>query len=428
MDADRSINKAGLLAGGGPWFHGWNVLAAGFTSLAFGVGLTSGCFAVFVLPLETSLHAKRYEIQLAVSALFYGMVVLAPLVPLLIRRTSIRFCLLTGITALSAGLMLLSLAQSAMHVVVVYALLMAGGTTFAGMIPCSALAVNWFARRRGRAVGMATMGASVGGFVSPLAVGYLVTWLGWRDACQVLSLMTLVLLVPAIVLVVADKPEQRGLFPDGDGAPAAPVAALNTASAALPLAQILQNPTFWLAAIGMGLGSMAYKGFLMNLVPLAVGRGIEQQQAFQLISVLTLFLIPVKPIIGAASEKIRASTMMALVMLLSATGFLLVAVSQELWALIVGAVMVGFGSGGHAPLIGIIIGANFPRAVFSRVMGWVMPVVYLLTAPGAVIAGFAYDTYGSYLAALLGFAAALLLVMAAVLLGRKWLDPRPIVQ
>jgi MFS family permease len=43
-----------------------------------------------------------------------------------------------------------------------------------------------------------------------------------------------------------------------------------------------------------------------------------------------------------------------------------------------------------------VMGAYFGRTHFSRIVGWTMPVVTLTSAISPTLAGFFYDTTGSY--------------------------------
>ena len=82
---------------------------------------------------------------------------------------------------------------------------------------------NWFRRKRGRAMGFATMGLSFGGIlVMPLAL--FITLYGWRSALLVAGITTIGLGLP-LASLVRHRPEQHGYLPDGDPPKEAPTLA-----------------------------------------------------------------------------------------------------------------------------------------------------------------------------------------------------------
>jgi len=74
----------------------------------------------------------------------------------------------------------------------------------------------------------------------------LIAQFGWRWAWVILGLTTWVLLLPPVLLLVIDKPEDKGLRPDGEAAPAGgePAAAID----GLTLREALATPIFFLLA------------------------------------------------------------------------------------------------------------------------------------------------------------------------------------
>jgi len=401
------------------WFYGWNIVGVGFFSQMFAVGLSSGSFSVFVLPLQEELNTSRFAINLVHSFLFLGMVILAPFVQFIISKTSLKSCLLIGIGSLCTGLVLMSFANNVNQVVLIYATLIAAGTTFAGTIPSSTLVVNWFSRLRGRAMGISTAGASMGSFLAPPVAAFLIVYAGWRDTYMALGVICAVILLPAIWLVIVARPEDVGLHADGDASAAEENSKSTDASLALSALEILSHRAYWIVAILTGFGITIQKGVLVNLVPLAVESGYQTMSGAYLVSALTACMIVGKIFIGAAADRVKSSLLFFVALFLCALGVGVIALSANYTMMLCGSILMGVGSGGFFPLLGIIIGENFPRAMFAKVMGLLMPAIYLITIPGAPIAGYLYDQTGSYSLALWVFAIGLLLAAVGALAVRK---------
>ena len=365
MSAEQTARFRGNAQKSPRWFHGWNIVSVGATSQLFVVGLSTGCFSMFVLPLEEELNASRFAITLIYSFLFLGMVIFSPVVQLLIKKTSIRTCLMTGAVSLITGLLLLSISQGVFQVIIIYAVLMAVANTFGGAIPCSTLVVNWFDRLRGRAMGFSTVGASLGGFLTPPMAAYLIDSAGWRATYFLFAILSAVVLIPIILWVISDTPQSVRLRPDGDAdSPSEEPAENSTTADSLSVIEILRCPVYWLMVIFFGLGIMIYKGILVNFVPIAIERGFDSIQAAYLISAMTACMIVGKILIGAAADKTRSHTLVLFALLLCTAGAVILAAFSNLTSLVVASILLGIGNGGFFPLLGIFNWRKFSAKIF----------------------------------------------------------------
>ena len=78
---------------------------------------------------------------------------------------------------------------------------------------------HWFVRRRGLAIGIAFSGVGIGSIVLLPWLQLLIARDGWRSPAVALALITAVVLVP-LNLLLRKRPQDIGLHPDGDAAPA----------------------------------------------------------------------------------------------------------------------------------------------------------------------------------------------------------------
>jgi len=178
--------------------------------------------------------------------------------------------------------------------------------------------------------------------------------------------------------------------------------------------QVLRDGAFWVIALAAGLGECVAFAVMVNVVPIAIDRGCTPVEAAYLISVFTGGLMAGKLLIGAAGDRFRPPPLWVASFALAAIGTVTLAYAGSFAFLFCAAALAGIGSGGYHPLMALSIASNFPRAAFSRVMGLVLPVVYLISAPGAPLAGLLYDHLRSYIVALWIFVA-LLTVAAGIM-------------
>ena len=104
-------------------------------------------------------------------------------------------------------------------------------------------------------------------------------------------------------------------------------------------------------------------------------------------------------------------------------GLLLIMRDPSYTSLAVGSIVFGFGMGGVIPLQGAIIGATFGRLSFGTVLGLLRPVTMPVQMLGIPLAGWIYDTRGSYD---LAFQVFVVTYVAAIgLIGALQLGQRP---
>ncbi|MFM7143254.1 MAG: MFS transporter, partial [Alphaproteobacteria bacterium] len=147
-----------------------------------------------------------YSVAQVMSAVY------APWVGRLVERRGPRFVQLLGAAVLASGLAMLGTVRGVLGFDLVMGALVALGATCLGGITCNTAIASWFSTGRGRALGIATAGISMGGVVFVPLTHALMERLGWRGAFGVLAVIVLATLVPPIALLMDAEP----------GAPAGP--------------------------------------------------------------------------------------------------------------------------------------------------------------------------------------------------------------
>ncbi|MYF49570.1 MAG: MFS transporter, partial [Gammaproteobacteria bacterium] len=430
-----------------PWYHGWNVLAVAmlFQAVTFGIGIYS--FTFWVAPWSTEFAVGRGEVMTVFITLQVVMGALSPLAGRAVDRLSLRGLVIAGALCLAVGLMLAGRAGALWHLNLVYGTLIVAGMLLAGPLAGQTLAARWFARRRGTALGVVTVGTSIGGFLLPPLVTWLHGSIGWRAANDWLALIVVLAIVPPVWLLVRNAPGAglraveggdasgralsrgaRGGHPSQEralsrgargGHPSQRDAQPATSTATL---DILGQRVFWLTVLSFTPLATAFGGAQQNLGPYASDLGIDAQAAAYLVSVMALVMIGAKVFFGAMADRwdLRALFLLIVVGLAIAFGIMLLELNY--FALVLVCALLGFVAGGFLPLLGALVSQNFDIRAFGQVMGMIGPFT-TLAAVGPWIAGYLRDTTGSYDLAWLSLAVLLVPSAAAIAL----LKPRPAV-
>src|SRR5262249_8006334 len=78
---------------------------------------------------------------------------------------------------------------------------------------------QWFVAKRGRAMGIALIGAGGGGLVLVPLAGFLIETFNWRTAYQGLAALAIGGMLPLVWFFLTNTPQEKGLVPLGQDDP-----------------------------------------------------------------------------------------------------------------------------------------------------------------------------------------------------------------
>ena len=164
-------------------FYGWWIVVVGSVMrTVFGAFSYYG-FSAFFNPLVEQFGWSRTALAgvLSLARLEGGIMALPA--GYLFDRIGPRRMMFVGVLLTGSGYMLLSRTTSLLYFYVVFILMIQVGAGFGmGGVAVDVAIANWFRRKRGRAMGFATMGLSFGGIlVTPLAFFFHRVWQAQRD-------------------------------------------------------------------------------------------------------------------------------------------------------------------------------------------------------------------------------------------------------
>lgn len=387
-------------------FYGWWLVGIAFLAQMVGAGAILYSYSVVVLPFDSEFNASRMAMMLGMTAMPLAGAVISPFLGRALDRYSLKAFMIAGSLALPLGYLALSFTTAIWQVPVVYAVFMAFASLLMGPLAASTLLARWFSARLGLAMGVAAIGTSVGGFLFPPFVEWLIDTFEWRTAFRLLALTTLVLTLPAMLLVV-NRPGDRQLRAHGAAEET------DSARAARPrfsTRDMLKNRNFWLVALVISILFGVYTALLSNLVPFAVDLGISKERGALLISVIAVFGMVGKLVFGAIADNVDLRAGLA-------TASALVAIGLGLYLqgsypmLFGGSIAIGLAAGGMLPVWGALLAKLFGADNYGRVMGLMNPFIMPMTMIAPPLAGRIQDVTGSYQIAFIVFIAALLVAI-----------------
>lgn len=401
-------------------FFGWKVVGGAFTAQLFVVGFFTYAVSLLVSPVQSEFGVSLEQVMYSLTAATFLGLFMQPVAGAMIDRFSVRGIMAAGTVLYALGLYLTSLAASIGQYIAGFALTMALANAFAGSLCSSAVISRWFVASRGRALGIAALGTSLGGVLIPALISYWLGSEGWRGALENLALCTLVIMLPVVVLCVRDHPADLELHPEGlTEAPTPPAAA----SADLDMRGILRSPAFWYLGLALGLLFSAYSAVLSNISPYAINLGSSKEQASALIMAVAVSGFIGKILFGMAADRFSLKAALWSAQGLVATAFLVLAQEPGHAVMLLGTSILGLAAGGMLPVWGAMMAQLFGLASYGRAMGMMGPIITLCIMPGFALIGRIYDSVGSYTPGLYLFTGVCLL--SALLLLPLRIPARP---
>jgi len=374
-------------------FKGWHVLGASFVTAMLLAGATFYSFQHFVSPIEAEFNLNRGQVNMGMIVFLLSSAIWAALTGILLRFFKPRLLAIIGIIAFSLGFALLSQSESPTTMLRLIGGPIGFGFTACGPFMANALTANWFYKLRGRALGIAAVSTSAGGFLVQPLVSYLIAIHGWRNALLILAIGIFVISMLLIVLFFTGSPEDIGQHPDGASEPAP-----QAVTAAKP-AYFLINRDFWIIGLACGLLLACDQALLISLKPFGEDLGLSNFQATMIPTLVAGSAILGKIGIGWMVERYDKRYVFALVCL-SNIAFLLTAINTTGFVPLAAiSCVAGIAIGGIYPVWTSITADAFGREYFAPAIGLMNLITVFLAVIAMRFIGESHVEHGDYYAA-----------------------------
>jgi len=257
--------RNGFKKGGGSFqAYGWFVLVLSFVVRAWSTGLTYS-MGVFLIPLCSYFGWQLSEAALAPALGLLIYAISQPVIGRLVDSIGPKRVIILGLSAVSAGFLLLPYTQSLQQLYLFYGVLGGFGIGATVPVPTAVLVTNWFKTMRGLAVGLTNAGIGIGvPALVPLS-SWLIVNFGWRDAFMTLGIFTVLILL--LTLLIRNAPVEDASKPTV------------AEEFSTPITAIIRSGLFWKLLIPYTVCGFTVYFAGIHLIPLAVMNGISQSDA-----------------------------------------------------------------------------------------------------------------------------------------------------
>ncbi len=402
-----------------PFYYGWVVFAVTFLIYAFMYGLRYS-IGVFFTPIQQEFGWSTATTASAVTVFFWVYALAAPIVGGLAARIGVRKTVFIGGLLLGGGGALVSQVHELWQLYLYWGVVAAFGAAALYVIPTMVLS-RFFLRKRGRAVGWASVGVSVGQAILVPLVGVAIQRYGWRAA--ILGLGSVVVAVTSVVgyMFLREDPESMGLYVDG----VEPDAPLEPLEPVIVEPEEYQEPRVVLTSLTFRLIVLSYFfavggiiSILTFVVPHMIRMGLTPLQASGAFGVIGAMSAVGSFLFGFASDRLgRKTTILVTTIGIAVSFFAASVLPSDLTLLYAWAVLYGLTYGGcpeqYAALISDYYGNRNATTLFGFLTlgGGIGGGLFLL------IGGWLVDLTGGYFWTLLllgcSMCAAALMIIAA---------------
>ena len=313
---------------------------------------------------------------------------------------------LLGLTMIGVGAVLASSIDSRWQLYFIYGVMIGllGYATIYG--PLTINAMRWFEHRRGFAVGLVTAGEGIGGTIWPLVFRHFGETVGWRDTYLWFSVFVLVTALPLSVVLWRKRPArgagsqgEDGRIADAHAGAGVPVGATPSTGRAIRLSKFAIQAAFCLAIVGCCV-SMAIP--VAHLVAHASDLGHATARAAEMLAI-ALFTSTVTRLVGGALVVDRFGGLFALLVFsgLQTAALLFYSGVDGMLALYAVSVLFGLGYGGVNVCYPVLVREHLPPAEAGRRLGVILLFGTFGMALGGWLAGYLFDSTGTYTPAFL---------------------------
>jgi len=375
-------------------FYGWFIVAACMLIAAAGIGFHNTA-SIFVRPVTEDLGLSRGEF------IFYRTIIvmisagLLPLYGKLAKRFKIKHIMLAGTIGGALSLIGYSFAWQLWHF---YGLAVINGlfANAAHFMLIGILINRWFEDKRGLALGIAFAGSGLGAAMMVPLASQIIALADWRWGFRFSGVAALIVLIPTIIFLIKEHPEDKGIAPYKTNSSDKPPVAPDRIPKGLMLSQARKTPTFWILAVAFLCISISAGAPNAHTAPYLGDLGYASVFYSAVISFSLVVLTVGKIFMGHVFDRfglIVGGAVLGISLILSPIFALLSANPVAPWFY---AFFLGLGSTGFSIAVNIYAMQFFGERDFTAILS----VLSMITAFGAAFAapavGFVYDFLGNY--------------------------------
>ena len=352
------------------------------------LGETMWSFGVFFKPLESEFHWSRTLVSSGYTAFLIAYSFSSIVAGKISDRYGPRLILIASGTLAGLGISLCSRIQRA-------------GATWS--VPTSTVQRWFYGRERaGLALAIVVAGVGIGALVFAPLINSLILSYGWRNAYLIVGILFFVIIAGAAPVVRLHPPEVEVPFDHAESGP------VRGDGSALTIVKVLTNTSFLILIFAACVTIFTFQVMSVHLIPHVTDLGIPPTAAATAVGLMGAFSIPGRLLAGPLSDRIgwKKTIALSLFGMTAATVWLLL--SRNEGGLYCFAFIFGLFWGTRSTALNGALGAFFGTRLLGELIGITSASGNMLAAFVPYLAGYIFDTVGSYSIVFISLAVSLL--------------------
>ena len=390
--------------------YGWKPLLAATVGTMCGIfTLTNYSQGFFVGPVTAEFGWTPSQFFLSYTVLMCLGLVTGPVIGSIAQNAGLRMVGIVGLIGHSLAYVLLSFNTGSLTIwYLSWALLAILG---AGSLPIVWTGVlnNWFAKHRGKAIGITMAGTGVGAFLLPPLVEYLISNHGWRTAYRGIGIGALIVSLPIVFALFKERPDEQIAGQSKD---------TSVQSWGLTRSEAMGTVRFWILGLVLFITVVVIVGLLSNFARIMGEKGFDRAVIAQIAAIMGLTVVLGRVLVGALVDRFWAPGVAACFFVLPTAALLLLVNIEMTYATgIVCAVMIGLAAGAELDLLAYLTSKYFGAAHYPAIFGVIIAFFTVgagLSPPLFGAAAQAYNGYDTILLVSAGFLALSIVLFLAL--------------
>ena len=370
------------------FFYGWTIVGIGSLGIFTSGAGQSHTFSPFIPVISKDLQISSTSITTAymIATLFAAF--LLPQIGKLVDKFGPRIVLIYTVILLGIGCLIFGAASNFLMLAVAFGFLRFFGQGTL-MLGSANIITQWFDKKRGFALGLMGLGFALSMGIHPPISDFLITNYGWRSAWMIIGLSTWILMLPPLIFLAIDKPEDVNEKPDGIQKK---IVNKNTKIFGLSLNQALKEKSFYILSFSFfSISTLVTALHFFQVTILNQYFNLPSREAAALFIPTMITMIIFIPLAGKILDKFETHNVIGIALLVTTSSLISISFSSNITFAIIYSIIFGINNAFNLSLFGYIWPRYFGRLHVGSIQGTGQMVLVVGASIGAMPFALAMD-------------------------------------
>jgi MFS family permease len=387
--------------------------------LMMSLSLQTTCLSLFTKPVTETLGFPRAAFTAYVSILSILVAVAMPFWGRVLPRLGMKRMVCIGGAVTGVVFMLFAGSGSLWQF---YAGAVAIGFVSPGItvLPAAVAVNNWFAEKRGLAMGIAVAFSGVGSAIfSPVLTG-VIAGSGWQQGYTLIGILTFALTLPIGLFVLRESPDELGMQPYGaEYANGSDAVSSFAERSGVTLREAVRSFPFYGVLLSVFIASFAVVSLSQHIPAFLVSRGVPEITAGNAMSLLAVVFMIAKVGFGWLNDRVGTLCGVLVCYGCGCAGLVLLDLFTGATVPLVPLIVVAFGIPITTVWPPLLTVRMFGQKSYSEIFAYIQAAAVLGYGLGTPVYGLSYDMTGAYDTMLLVSAALMPAAIVMICIGMK---------